>query len=215
MFLFPFDEDEAPSSDHHHLVSRQLPLPVIGASIFQSPNSNQLLPMMEVQGQDGSKAVVIEPGSSETVFGRGRGLNTQDRTVSRNHVLLRVNRPNPNATVSFEVVGRNPVWVSSGRGGEVRVYRSSEKGEVEVGDRFCVSGRKPVWFVLKGSAEEVAVGGGGEVGIQSESESEVDERFEMDVSGIDPVKGWFFPSFSLYVFPWTAALCAKRKMSIG
>ncbi|KAL0666135.1 hypothetical protein Bca4012_028839 [Brassica carinata] len=34
-------------------------------------------------------------------------------------------------------------------GGKIRTFRKSEMGEIEGGDRFCVSGQLPVWFTLK------------------------------------------------------------------
>jgi len=39
---------------------------------------------VEVQGEDGSKTALGK--DEKTVFGRGCGFNTEDRTVSRRHV---------------------------------------------------------------------------------------------------------------------------------
>lgn len=154
--------------------------------------------MIEIRGQDGSKVVGVGPDSSDTVLGRGRGLHTRDRTVSRDHLNLKFDPRRP-ASLSFEVTGRNPLWVLSRKSGHVRVYRNSDKGRVDVCDGFCVSGKEPFWFFLEEEcrAEALAAGdggGGGEVDIGRESE--MDDRLEVDVSGINPVKGRFFWRFS-------------------
>ena len=134
---------------------------------------------MEVEGEDGSKFVLEK--DVKAVFGRGSGFDTNDRTVSRNHVLFQLSQTE--TRVSFVVTGRNPVWVLSKKNGRIRVFRKFEKGELEPGDRFCLSGKTPIWFNLKETEFQ-------------ELEEEVTQSLQsgtdlgaMDVSGIDPVKG--------------------------
>ncbi|KAI6690157.1 hypothetical protein NL676_026985 [Syzygium grande] len=148
---------------------------------------------MEIEGEEGSK-VMLKRASTATIFGRGLGFDTNDRSVSRKHLLLQAGDDGAaEPRVSFRVLGKNPVWVRSGSGGGVRVYRSSESGEFGAGDRFCVSGRRPVWF----DPREIEDGGGGGGGSgskrNSECESELAESAEsVDVSSIDPVKEFGF-----------------------
>ena len=139
---------------------------------------------MEIEGADGSK-LALKSGS-KTLFGRGSGFNTSDRTVSRHHVLLELETPvdkkgetQNEPRVSFEVTGTNPVWVRSRTNGEIKVFKNSDKGVLEEGDWLCVSGRIPVWFVLKKSEEN-----GKERDSGSESGAE-----SVDIEDIDPVKG--------------------------
>ncbi|CAL9159170.1 unnamed protein product [Musa hybrid cultivar] len=115
---------------------------------------------MEVVSEDGD-SVRIDWDSS-TVIGRRLGLglrrsSSADRTVSRRHLSLRlagydreVGGSVDGGRVFFEVIGRNPVLVCSGGGGEkARVYRNSEKGELRAGDRFSLSLTNPSFWVLK------------------------------------------------------------------
>ncbi|KAK8630030.1 hypothetical protein V6N13_078841 [Hibiscus sabdariffa] len=139
---------------------------------------------MEIQGADGSK-LALKP-DSKTIFGRGLGFNSGDRTVSRRHVELELETPvdktgetQNDLMVSFEVTGKNPVWVRSRTNGEIKVFKSSDKGQLENGDRLCLSGRVPVWFVLKKTDEDRDLGTG------SGAES-------VDVEDIDPVKEFGF-----------------------
>lgn len=142
---------------------------------------------MEIVGQDGEKIAVGK--GHKAVFGRGFGFNTDDRTVSRRHVELEVNAEAGSQTeprVSFDVLAKNPIWVRSKKDGEVRVFRSLEKGELVAGDWFCVSGKRPSWFSLRKARVEVEEGETRAL----EVETELAESFEdFDVSGIDPVKG--------------------------
>lgn len=143
---------------------------------------------MEIEGADGSK-LALKPGS-KTIFGRGSGFNTVDRTVSRRHIILQLETPvdrkgktQKEPRVSFEVAGKNPVWVRSRTNGEIKVFKSSDKGELDVGDWLCVSSRIPVWFVLKKNEEN-----------EKEEEEERDLGSEsgaesMDIENIDPIKG--------------------------
>lgn len=144
---------------------------------------------MGIEGEEGSK-VTLKRASTTTLFGRGLGFNTDDRSVSRKHLLLQVGDDGTaEPRVSFQVLGKNPVWVRSRSGGGIRVYRRSESGEIGVGDRFCVSGRRPVWFDLK----KIGDGGGSGSERNSEGESELAESAEsVDVSSIDPVKEFGF-----------------------
>ncbi|OWM79867.1 hypothetical protein CDL15_Pgr001510 [Punica granatum] len=137
---------------------------------------------MEIEGEDGSRIEIRS--NTEAVLGRGSGFRTADRTVSRRQVLLRADEAETQPLrVSFEVLGKNPVWVRSGGGGEVRAYRRSEKGEVAAGDWLCVSGKQPVWFAVKG------IDGGRDSGSESQVEAESARVPETDV---DPVKEFCF-----------------------
>ncbi|KAF8025717.1 hypothetical protein BT93_F2526 [Corymbia citriodora subsp. variegata] len=145
---------------------------------------------MEIEGEEGSK-VTLERAPATTVFGRGLGSSTDDRSVSRKHLLLQVRDEDGTAEprVSFQVLGKNPVWVRSRSGGGIRVYRRSESGEIGVGERFCVSGRRPVWFDLR----KIEDGGGSRSERNSGCESELAESAEsVDISSIDPVKEFGF-----------------------
>ncbi|OMO66275.1 hypothetical protein COLO4_30661 [Corchorus olitorius] len=146
---------------------------------------------MEIEGADGSK-LALKSGS-RTVFGRGSGFETSDRTVSRHHVLLQLGAPvvqngdtQKEPRVSFEVTGKNPVWVRGKTSGEVKVFKKYEKGELADGDWFCVSGQIPVWFAVKKSEEK-----------EKEEEEERDMGSEsgaesVDIEDIDPVKEFGF-----------------------
>lgn len=112
---------------------------------------------MEIESEDGSRIVITNGSKKE--FGRGLGFPLDDRTVSRHHIsfeLLSSARKDQKETtldsepmVSFEVLGKNPIWVFSSSSGEIRVFRKFDKGEVRGGDRFCVSAKKPILFTLK------------------------------------------------------------------
>lgn len=153
---------------------------------------------MEVEGDDGTKFVL--PKGGKALFGRGSGFNTDDRTISRRHLSFQLKSSleksdaGAEPRVWFEVIGKNPIWVLSKKEGAIRIFRKFEKGELEFGDHFCLSGKAPVWFSLKES--EVQKGKLRTL----ESENEVSESSgngfdieDVDVSGIDPVKGngWF------------------------
>ncbi|TYI24335.1 hypothetical protein ES332_A06G226700v1 [Gossypium tomentosum] len=144
---------------------------------------------MEIEGADGSR-LALKSGSKIT-FGRGSGFNTDDRTVSRRHVELEletlVDKNGETRTeepsVSFEETGLNPVWVRRGTNGEIKVFNSSDKGRLENGDWICLSGRVPVWFVLKKTEENEKE----ERDLGSDSGAE-----SVDIEDIDPVKEFGF-----------------------
>ncbi|XP_028798427.1 mitotic apparatus protein p62-like [Neltuma alba] len=153
---------------------------------------------VEVEGEDGTKLVLGTSGN--ILFGRGSGFNTNDRTVSRRHISLQLRSSLEKSDaggeprVSFEVIGRNPIWVFSKNDGGIRIFRKFEKDEMEVGDRFCLSGKAPVWFDLKDSKVQE-----GKKKTVSNTEEEVSEcssngldMEDIDVSGIDPVKEFGF-----------------------
>ncbi|KAJ4953610.1 hypothetical protein NE237_030442 [Protea cynaroides] len=113
---------------------------------------------MEIEGEDGSR-IIVGNGSKEC--GRGLGFPSDDRTVSRCHVSFELLSParignnhmdiNPDSepTLSFEVLGKNPIWVFSSSGGDVKAFRRLDRGELRNGDRFCVSAKKPILFKVK------------------------------------------------------------------
>lgn len=155
---------------------------------------------MEIEGTDGSKTL-LKPGSTID-FGRGFGFTSDDRTVSRRQILFQIHNPpsdhhEDETEVSFEVVGRNPIWVYSNRDGEVRTFRKFERGEMENGDMFCVSANKPIWFTLKRIDF---------VKKELEMETQLAESLQsslcpvgieldfgnVDISGIDPVQEFGF-----------------------
>ncbi|GLT73244.1 hypothetical protein SLA2020_451160 [Shorea laevis] len=148
---------------------------------------------MELEGEDGSRIALQD--EQKTVFGRGLGFHTNDRTVSRHHVLLGAKTSEDKSgsqtgpKVSFEVVGKNPIWVRESGGGEIiRVFRRGEKGDVAPGDWLCFSGRTPVWFTVRGSGF-----GEGEKRVSgSENGLDPNLRSGFDVSEIDPVKEFGF-----------------------
>ncbi|XP_002521393.2 protein PXR1 [Ricinus communis] len=137
---------------------------------------------MEIEGDDGSR-IEVESDGFETVFGRGLGYNTKDRTVSRRHVLFKTENNQTEPRVSFQVIGKNPLWVRKSGESErdIKVFRKFDKGEVGAGDWFCISSQNPVWFNLKkiGAVKE-----------ENDLESENLER--NNLSQIDPVKEFGF-----------------------
>ncbi|GMH03766.1 hypothetical protein Nepgr_005605 [Nepenthes gracilis] len=162
---------------------------------------------MEIEGQDGSKMKLKD--GAETVFGRGNGFHGKDLTVSRRQVSFQLSsQPRQNGSetgprVFFEVIGRNPIWVSFKEDGNIRAFKRFERGELGTNDMFCVSSKDPVWLTLKtAEAEgrenkleidgremglsqslEIASGfwGNGDLGLES-----------IDVSSIDPIKEFGF-----------------------
>uniref|UniRef100_A0A7N0UZ90 Uncharacterized protein n=1 Tax=Kalanchoe fedtschenkoi TaxID=63787 RepID=A0A7N0UZ90_KALFE len=135
---------------------------------------------------DNCEKLDLKP-NTPTVLGRGLGFHTKDGTVSRRHISLELlsNRREGEPRVSFQVLGKNPVWVRSGEIGEIRVYRQGGQGELGSGDAFSVSGKKHIWFKLRSEA-------GGR--LEDESFGDVsDVDFEgVDISQIDPFKEFGF-----------------------
>lgn len=139
---------------------------------------------VELQGEDGSNFTLAT--ADKALFGRGSGFNTHDRTVSRRHVSFQLNNPETSPPrVSFQVIGNNPIWVSTttNHGGEtLSLFRKFDEGHLELGDRFSLSGKAPFWFHFKEKEK-------GQI-----SEPELNSDQVVDVSGIDPVKGIAFLS---------------------
>uniref|UniRef100_A0A0E0LCR9 FHA domain-containing protein n=1 Tax=Oryza punctata TaxID=4537 RepID=A0A0E0LCR9_ORYPU len=116
-------------------------------------------------GRSTAPPVSLSGESPEAVLGRG---TASDRTVSRRHVSLRLlggggDEEEEEPRVAFEVVGRNPVVVRSGRGGRSRVFRRGEAGELRDGDGLALSLRSPssFWAVRRRSK-------GGDVDVEAE-----------------------------------------------
>ena len=105
---------------------------------------------MELEADHGSARIFLEPGSGKIEVGRGHGLVSTDRTISRRHVSLEL-RENE-ARVSFEVLGRNPVVVITDEGIK-KLFRKKETGDLFPGDRITLSVKEPVFFSLKGVSE--------------------------------------------------------------
>lgn len=92
------------------------------------------------------------------------------------------------------MIGKNPIWVRSGKSGKVKAFRRNEKGEVTVGDWFCIGGgqsQQPVRFAVKRINELEEEKEMTEAGESSELSSG-GELESVDVSSIDPVKGIVF-----------------------
>ncbi|CAI9767147.1 unnamed protein product [Fraxinus pennsylvanica] len=160
---------------------------------------------MEIEGTDRSKTL-IKPGQTRE-FGRGQGFNSIDKTISRHHVSFHL--PKNETRVYFHVIGKNPIWVHTAKFNEVKAFRSTEKGEMESGDMFCVSAKNPIWFTLKKTEIEVPDDGENENELKRESclESTLAESLQsgsgpkgveelepesVDISGIDPIKEFEF-----------------------
>ncbi|KAK1360278.1 mitotic apparatus protein p62 [Heracleum sosnowskyi] len=146
---------------------------------------------MEINGEDGSK-LRLESGE-QTHLGRGNGFNPTDRTVSRHHVSFQLVNSDDEIRVHFQVLGKNPIWVHFNKNDEIKTFRFLENGELDSGDMFCVSGKKPIWFALRRLELD---DGSGELGLESQlGESLNVEELDVesvDVSGFDPVKEFDF-----------------------
>ncbi|WVY99912.1 hypothetical protein V8G54_025982 [Vigna mungo] len=133
---------------------------------------------VEVEGEDGYKLAL--ENDEETVFGRGCGFSTHDRTVSRRHVCFKLHHSDSevadaNARVSFEVMGKNPFWVYDGE--TLRFFRKFEKGHLQPGDRFCFSPNAPLWYSFTLSNKQPLP----QLNLE-----------EINISEIDPVKEFGF-----------------------
>lgn len=111
---------------------------------------------MEIAGADGSQAGIY-PGQI-LELGRGHGINSSERTISRRQISFSIPQftEDGELRVQFEVLGRNPVYVSRDDG--VKVFRRFQRGVMESGDRFCLSAQDPVWYTLRGSGGAAAAG---------------------------------------------------------
>ena len=162
---------------------------------------------LEIEGEDGCKLGFGVRQAQNTVLGRGCGFNTKDRTVSRRHVSFQLNSDSDSdseegrVSVSFEVIGRNPIWVwsTTSDGGALRLFRKFDKGQLEFGDRFSLSAKTPFWFHFNkhppynyeaAVAESENENENENEGPSSRADLDVDQ---FDLSQIDPVKGTPFP----------------------
>lgn len=157
---------------------------------------------MEIESSDGSRTLFKMGSAIE--FGRGSGFKTDDRTVSRRHVSFRVN-PVDESIAEFKVIGKNPIWVHSFKSRQISIFRTSESGEMEIGDLFCVSAKNPTWFTLKKAQFEAETENTvkSELDFKSQSEESLENRYQIkdvvgplelepesiDISDIDPIKG--------------------------
>ncbi|KZV21469.1 hypothetical protein F511_15620 [Dorcoceras hygrometricum] len=147
---------------------------------------------MEIVTVEGSNSkILINPGQTREL-GRDNGLNTSDRTISQRHVsFFHPSRGQNQAhRLQFEVIGVNPIYVC--RHGEVKVFRRFERGEMESGDRFCLSAKNPVWYTLR-DAENGGERVVSELAGSLESEFELNgvedlQMGDVNFSGVDHVK---------------------------
>ncbi|KAL7114067.1 hypothetical protein ACP275_04G097300 [Erythranthe tilingii] len=156
--------------------------------------------MEAVSAADGGSVIQFKPGQTREL-GRGNGLNSSDRTVSRRQVSFFVPRVTSNEEIllRFEVLGRNPIYVS--QDDKVKVFRRFERGEMGNGDMFCVSAKNPVWYTLRkikncgegvrrnDTESELAVNLESGVGLES---AEDFQEEGVDISDIDPIKEFGF-----------------------
>ncbi|XP_051152354.1 uncharacterized protein LOC127266225 [Andrographis paniculata] len=161
---------------------------------------------MEIAGADGTK---VEINRGETLeLGRGHGFNSSDKTISRRQVSFFIPKIDGNREVraQFEVLGRNPIYVSRNNG--VEILRRFERGEMESGNMFCVSAKDPVWYTLRGIRDCGASVRRNdlerEVPVNLDSGEVEDFQLEdVDISDIDPVKefGFFVIGHELDLYP--------------
>ena len=58
--------------------------------------------------------------------------------------------------VSFEVLGKNPFWVySKNEDGKIGTFKRFQRGQLGIGDMFCLSAKNPIWFTVKEVEKEV------------------------------------------------------------
>ena len=130
-------------------------------------------------------------------------FNTKDNIMSRRHVVFELAKCGESQTgskyfkVSFEVVGKNPVWVREHGSGEIWVFRKGEKGDVAEGDWLCLlSAKRPVWFAVResGSGEREKRVLESEIGLCESLGGgfEFDNGVDVEALDIDPVKGMCF-----------------------
>ncbi|XP_074324550.1 uncharacterized protein LOC141661441 [Apium graveolens] len=146
---------------------------------------------MEINGEDGSK-LRLESGQQKHL-GRGNGFNPTDRAVSRRHLRFQLVNSDDEIRVHFQVIGKNPIFVHYNKTDEIKTFRTLENGEMESGDMYCVSCKKPIWFGLKRLELD---DGSSELGLERQlgenlNVEELDVE-AVDVSGINPVKEFGF-----------------------
>ncbi|MCL7047319.1 hypothetical protein MKW94_018922 [Papaver nudicaule] len=121
---------------------------------------------MEIEGEDGTKLNLIMIQSQSSVEVQAFNLMIELFLADTFH--FKFPKMMKNLGFSFEVLGKNPIWVLSNDTKEIRVFRNSEKGELSVGDGFCVSCKNPIFFTFKKFG-----------GFERKSEEE-GKRFEMN-----------------------------------
>ncbi|OVA08423.1 hypothetical protein BVC80_209g157 [Macleaya cordata] len=147
---------------------------------------------MEIKGEDGTK-IHINKGS-KIDFGRGLGFPFDDLTVSRRHISFELrsydektdkqDNPDGEPRVFFEVLGKNPIWVYNSSKEDIKVFRNFDRGEMSIGDGFCVSGQKPILFTLSKSG----VKGGEEKGKRVLKEEERTEKTSEDTEMAENIR---------------------------
>lgn len=121
---------------------------------------------MELQGEDGSVVELSESAPKE--LGRGPGFAPHDRTVSRRHARLQLQRIAASKVpfrfrVSIEVIGPNPICVIHSNGGkgandEVEIAKPGTQSSLETGDKFSLSIQEPVFYTLQEPVARVGLG---------------------------------------------------------
>ncbi|KAJ4789099.1 hypothetical protein LUZ62_040345 [Rhynchospora pubera] len=99
---------------------------------------------MELQSEENGEKMSIDHKGTTL----GRSNCSSDPSVSRRHVSL---TPTSESTLSFEVIGKNPVLVLTN--GCKKVCRRGEKGEIREGDRLSLSIQRPSLWVVKREVE--------------------------------------------------------------
>ncbi|PWA48102.1 hypothetical protein CTI12_AA493100 [Artemisia annua] len=102
---------------------------------------------MELESENGSKITLPKNPNTPIQLGRNSLSQTPDKTVSRHHITLNYNTQK--GILKFVVYGKNPIWVHEFDKDEIKVYRRGDKGELKVGDSFCVGGKDFVWFKVR------------------------------------------------------------------
>jgi hypothetical protein len=98
---------------------------------------------MELQSEENGEKISIDATTTSSTLGRSNA--SSNPSVSRRHVVLKLT---PESTLSFEVIGKNPILILA-NGGRI-VCRRGEKGELREGDRLSLSIQSPsLWIVKK------------------------------------------------------------------
>ncbi|PWA94904.1 hypothetical protein CTI12_AA031450 [Artemisia annua] len=147
---------------------------------------------MELESRNGSKIKLQKNPNTPINLGRNSLSQTPDKTVSRHHITLNYNTQK--GILKFVVYGKNPIWVHEFEKDEIKVYRRGNKGELKVGDSFCVGFKDFVWFKVRkidgvDDGEDVKMELGDEFGEIGESLGGGDV-IHVDVD--DPVKEFGF-----------------------